>query len=291
MIIICLKGGLGNQLFQYAAARSLAHIHKTAVKLDTTAYYYGGPRQFELSHFNIQENIAVAAEIEKLTEARQNRLQKSFYSLLHSHSKLSPNHIRYNKPQYKADFFKLSDNIYLEGYWLSEKYFSNIKDIIRQEFTFKEKPDDKNQKLADNITAVNSVSIHIRRGDYTEDSKAVQSHGICSVQYYRDCIEYITKKVENPHFFIFSDRPEWSKDILKLSYPATYISQNFGEKDYEDMRIMSLCKHNIIANSTFSWWAAWLNSNPQKIVLAPQKWFADKKFNIDDIVPAGWIKK
>jgi hypothetical protein len=291
MIIVCLKGGLGNQLFQYAAGRQLAYIHNTIVKLDTTAYYYGGPRQFELSHFNIQENIAVTAEIEKLTEARQNKLQKSFYSLLHSHSKLSPNHIRYNKTQYKADFSKLPDNIYLEGYWPSEKYFNDIKDIIRREFTFKEAPDETNQKLADQITAVNSVSLHIRRGDYTEDPKAAQSHVLCSVQYYRDCIEYIIQKVNNPYFFIFSDQPDWSRNNLKLSHPAVYISHNTASKDYEDMRLMSLCKHNITANSTFSWWAAWLNSNPQKIVLAPQKWFADKKFNIDDIIPAGWIIK
>jgi hypothetical protein len=291
MIIVGLKGGLGNQLFQYAAGRQLAHIHNTIVKLDTTAYYYGGPRQFELSHFNIQENIAVTAEIKKLTEVKQNRLQKSFYSLLHSHSKLSPNYIKYNKIPYKAAFFKLLDNIYLEGYWSSEKYFNDIRDIIRREFTFKEAPDKTNQKFADQISAVNSVSLHIRRGDYAEDPKAAQSHGLCSVQYYRDCIEYIIQKVDNPHFFIFSDHPDWSRNNLKLSHPAVYISHNTASKDYEDMRLMSLCKHNIIANSTFSWWAAWLNSNPQKIVLAPQKWFADKKFNIDDIIPAGWIIK
>jgi hypothetical protein len=291
MIIVYLKGGLGNQLFQYAAGRQLAHIHNTTLKLDTTAYYYGGPRRYELYHFNIQENVAVTEEIRKLTDVTQNKFQKLFHILTHSHDAISSTHIRYNKALYKADFFKLPDNIYLEGYWLSEKYFSNIKDIIRREFAFREKSDEKNQELADSITAVNSVSVHIRRGDFTEDAKAAQSHGICPVQYYRYCIDYITKKIENPHFFIFSDRPEQSKNLLKLSYPATYINQNSGEKDYEDMRLMSLCKHNIIANSSFSWWAAWLNANPQKIVLAPQKWFADKKFKIDDIIPAGWIIK
>ena len=291
MIIVGLKGGLGNQLFQYAAGRQLAHIHNTIVKLDTTAYYYGGPRQFELSHFNIQENIAVTAEIKKLTEVKQNRLQKLFYPLLHSHPKLSPNHIKYNKIPYKAAFFKLPDNIYLEGYWSSEKYFNDINDIIHLEFTFKKPLDETNQKFAEQITAVNSVSLHIRRGDYTEDSKAAQSHGLCSMQYYRDCIEYIIQKVNTPYFFIFSDRPDWVRNNLRLSHPAVYISHNAGSKDYEDMRLMSLCKHNIIANSTFSWWAAWLNSNPQKIILAPKKWFADKKFNIDDIIPAGWIIK
>ncbi|MGB8227453.1 MAG: hypothetical protein WCE45_11415, partial [Sedimentisphaerales bacterium] len=117
MIIVCLKGGLGNQLLQYAAGRQLAYIHNTIVKLDTTAYYYGGPRRFELSHFNIQENVAVTAEIRKLTNVKQNKLQKLFHVLTHGHAALSPTHIRYNKALYKADFFKLPDNIYLEGYW------------------------------------------------------------------------------------------------------------------------------------------------------------------------------
>jgi len=178
MIIVCLKGGLGNQLFQYAAGRQLAHIHNTIIKLDTTAYYYGGPRRFELSHFNIQENVAVTEEIKMLTDVKQNRLQRLFHALTHSHAAVSPTHIIYNKAIYNPDFFKLPDNIYLEGYWPSEKYFSNIKDIIRREFTFKKAPDEANRKLAEQIAAVNSVSIHIRRGDLTEDAKAAQSHGI-----------------------------------------------------------------------------------------------------------------
>jgi hypothetical protein len=290
MIMVYLKGGLGNQLFQYAAARSLAHIHKTIVKLDTTAYYHGGPRQYELCHFNIQENVANPWEINKLIKAKQNRFQKLLHLLLYSHPKLSPNHVKYNKIQYNPGFFQLPDNIYLEGYWPSENYFGNIKDIIRREFTFKQPLDETNQKLADQIAAANSVSIHIRHGDYSADPKATQSHGLCSMQYYHDCIKYITQKVDNPYFFVFSDQPDWCKDNLKLSHPAVYISHNTGLKSCEDMRLMSLCKHNITANSTFSWWAAWLNSNPQKIVFAPEKWFADKNFNIDDIIPAGWIK-
>jgi virulence-associated protein VapD len=290
MIIVCLKGGLGNQLFQYAAGRQLAHIHNTIVKLDTTAYYYGGPRQFELRHFNIQENIATSQEIKKLTEVRQNRLQKLLHTILYNHPKLSPNHFRYNKTQYKADFLKLPDNIYLEGYWQSEKYFSDIKDILRQEFTFKQTPDETSQKLTNQITRVNSVSIHVRRGDYVEDSKAAQSHSLCQMQYYYDCIKYITQKVNNPHFFIFSDDIDWCRNNLKVLNDVKYVAHNRSDKAYEDLRLMSLCRHHIIANSSFSWWGAWLSTNNDKIVFAPKKWFASKNFNIDDIVPTGWIK-
>ena len=290
MIIVHLKGGLGNQLFQYAAGRTLAYIHNTVLKLDTTAYYYGGPRQFELYHFNIQENIAVTAEVQKLTEVKQNRLQKLLHSLMHSHPKLSLNHFRYNKMQYNPDFLKLPDNVYLEGYWLSEKYFSDIKDIIRREFTFKHPPDETNRKLADHISAANSVSIHIRLGDYITDLKTGQTHGICGLDYYHKSIEELSSKINQPHFFVFSDNMDWCRNKLKVKYPVNYVDHNPPDRACEDLRLMSLCKHHIIANSTFSWWGAWLAANKNKMVFAPEKWFARDDINTDEILPNDWIR-
>jgi len=291
MIIVKLKGGPGNQLFQYAAARSLAHIHNTTVKLDTTAYYYGGPRQFELCHFNIQENIATSWEIKKLTEVRQNRIQKLFHILIHNHPKLSPNHVRYNKVQYNADFFKLPDNIYLEGYFQSEKYFINIADIIRSEFTVKNELASKNKNVAEIIQDTQSVSICVRRGDYVTDPKANKTHGICSLDYYYRCIEQINQNIKYPHFFVFSDDIEWCKSNLKIGFPVVFVDHNGTDKAYENLRLISFCKHNIIANSTFSWWGAWLNPNKDKLVLAPRKWLARKDKNSKDIIPSQWIAK
>ena len=135
-----------------------------------------------------------------------------------------------------------------------------------------------------------SVCIHIRRGDYVEDIITNQFHGVCNLDYYYRSIEYIASKIKNPYFFVFSDDPLWVKQNLILKYPCDYIDQNFGKKDYEDMRVISKCKHNIIANSSFSWWGAWLNINPNKIVIAPKNWFKSKAINTKDLIPESWFK-
>ncbi|PKL51071.1 MAG: hypothetical protein CVV39_00565 [Planctomycetes bacterium HGW-Planctomycetes-1] len=289
MIIVYLKGGLGNQLFQYAAARSLAHKHNTIVKLDTTAYYYGGPRQYELYHFNIQENVAVTAEIRKLTDVKQNKFQKLLFALLHNRSPLSAHHIRYNKALYKADFFNLPDNIYLEGYFQSEKYFINIADIIRDEFKVKYELTGKNKEIAELMTNIQSVNICVRRGDFITDDKANQKHGVCGLDYYYRCIEQLVKKVKNPHFFVFSNDFDWCRDNLKIQYPVNYIDHQ-QDKAYEDLRLMSFCKHHIIGNSTFHWWGAWLAPYSDKLVFAPKKWFLKDNCQVDELIPDSWLK-
>ena len=141
------------------------------------------------------------------------------------------------------------------------------------------------------IADSNSVSIHIRRGDYVADPTMYTSHGTCDIDYYNRCVESLTEKVKDTSFFVFSDDPQWSRDSLKLQYPAIFVDHNDMEHGYEDMRLMSQCKHNIIANSSFSWWGAWLNNNENKIVLAPEKWFAKKTYIINDMIPVQWVKK
>lgn len=289
MIIAALKGGLGNQLFQYAAARSLAHIHKTIVKLDTTAYYYGGPRQYELCHFNIQENIVQTSEITKFTKIKQNRFQKLFHTFLHNRPKLSPHHIRYNKIRFYKDFFNLPDNIYLEGYFQSEKYFINIADIIRDEFKAKNELTGKNKEIAGLMQNVQSVNLCVRRGDYVTNPKANQKHGICSLDYYYRCIEMVSKKTKSPHFFVFSNDIDWCRDNLKIEYPVHYIDHQ-QDKACEDLRLMSFCKYHIIANSTFHWWGAWLAPYKDKIVFATENWFARSDINSEGMIPDNWIK-
>jgi hypothetical protein len=289
MIIVYLKGGLGNQLFQYAAARSLASIHNTIVKLDTTAYYYGGPRQYELCHFNIQENIAQTPEILKFTEVKQNKFQKLLHAFLHNRSPLSPNHIRYNKTKFYRNFFDLPDNIYLEGYFQSEKYFISIADIIRDEFKVKYELTGKNKEIAELMTNSQSVNICVRRGDFVTDDKANQKHGVCGLDYYYRCIEIISEKVKKPHFFVFSNDFDWCRDNLKIQYPVNYIDHQ-QDKACEDLRLMTFCKHHIIANSTFNWWGAWLAPYKDRLVFAPEKWFARSDLSTEGIVPDNWIK-
>ena len=176
---------------------------------------------------------------------------------------------------------------YYIGYWQSEKFFKDISDEIRKDFSFPKFTSEKNLEILKLIKSYNSVSIHIRRGDYLQNRGF---NGLAPLEYYQKAIEYIKNKIENPHFFIFSNDIEWCRKNLSIEN-SYYIDWNRGEESYRDMQLMSLCKHNIIPNSTFSWWGAWLNKNPNKIVIAPEKWFNDC-VNIDysNIVPETWIK-
>lgn len=294
MIIIKLRGGLGNQIFQYSAGRRASHINKTLLKLDTSGFKNQKgmtKREYLLSCFNIKENFANEKEITKLKSVGKNKLSRC---LLRFISFFTP----YNKRSYIAEKYfhfdpsilNISDNSYLDGYWASERYFKDIENIIRKEFTFKLKPDSENKKLIEKIKNSMSVSIHVRRGDYISVNKTHGCHGVCNSDYYKKAIKLIAVKVKNPYFFIFSDDPGWVKQNLHLEFPCIYVDYNVGKKDYEDMRLMSKCRHNIIANSSFSWWGAWLNKNKNKVVIVPKRWFKDESLNTKDLLPKDWIK-
>lgn len=290
MIITKLIGGLGNQMFQYAAGRRAAYVNNTALKLDISGYENQvgiTPREYMLHIFNIKEDFATEKEINKLKK-RINFIQKKL-------NKIHPvfanqTYIKDKGYNFDSDILNISDNSYLEGYWGSEKYFKDSEEIIRKDFTFKNKPDVVNKKMITRIKNCESVSIHIRRGDYVRDKKTHDFHGVCGLDYYRRALEYMTRKVKKPYFFVFSDDIKWAKQNLILKYSCVYVDHNIGKKDYEDMRLMSMCEHNIIANSSFSWWGAWLNNNPNKIVIAPKKWFANRAINTKDLIPNTWIQ-
>jgi Glycosyl transferase family 11 len=290
MIIVKLKGGLGNQMFQYAVGRHLAEVHNAELKMDISAYDYDGPIEYALEPFNVQESFATQNEVKKLTEAKQNSFANRLHNMLHRHQKKPHSFIQWNKIGYNPNILKLSDGVYLEGYWQSEKYFVDIKHIIRNEFAIKETQTGKNREIAEHIMSSESVSLHVRRGDYVDSQSVGNNQDPCSLDYYYSCIDNILQKVNNPVFFVFSDDIQWCRDSLKLSDTAVYVDHNDFDKGYEDMRLMSQCRHNIIANSTFSWWAAWLNNNENKIILAPKKWFTKKTYTTDDLIPARWIK-
>jgi hypothetical protein len=289
MIITKLIGGLGNQMFQYAAGRRAAYANDTLLKLDITGYENQGgmtPREYVLNVFEIKEDFAEESEIIKLKDI--SIIKKLFNKIWPLFQNAS--YIREKFSYFDPKILKINDNSYLDGYWGSEKYFIDIEKIIRKEFTFKNRPDSVNQKMISRINDCNSVSIHIRRGDYVKDKKTNIFHGVCNLKYYLISVALITNRVNNPKFFIFSDDPLWARQNLHLEFPSVYIDHNVGRKDYEDMRLMSKCKHNIVANSSFSWWGAWLNQNPNKIVVAPKKWFRDKSIDTKDLIPESWIK-
>lgn len=282
MIITKLIGGIGNQMYQYAFGKRTAYKNNTILKMDILGYQNQvglTPREYALHCFNIQENFATTFDIFLL---KKNNFFWKFFK---------------NKTYFKESHFyfdnrmlKIPNNSYLDGYWASEKYFKDIQHIIRKEFTYKKPLDNKNAKMSKIIKKNNSISLHIRRGDYVSVAVTNNTHGVCDLAYYKKAISYLSKQISKPHFFLFSDDIEWVKQNLKLEYPTYYIDFNTGQKSYNDMHLMSLCKHNIIANSSFSWWGAWLNSNKYKIVIAPKIWFKDASINTNDLIPNSWLK-
>jgi len=291
LIIVEIIGGLGNQMFQYAAAQAVAISRGVELKLDVSSFQnYKYHHGFELKRvFNVAGEIANPAEIRSILGWQNNRYaryltSKSFFSILRSRRKVVEPSFSY-WPKIEL----VPDNSYLTGYWQSEKYFKRIASKIRNEFTFRQQILGGNLELFNLISEVNSVSLHIRRGDYVTNQNAASIHGVCSIEYYLQAVEYIVNHIENPYFFIFSDDIEWAQSSLSINYPHKFVNENYGVESYNDMRLMSLCKHNIIANSSFSWWGGWLNNNKEKIVIAPKKWFAIE-INIDDLIPNDWIK-
>lgn len=268
-----MTGGLGNQMFQYAIGRVLALKNRTSLKLDLSNYTLNSlidtPRKYELDKFDLPISI----------------YKKNFLTL-----QFPPKIIHEISQAYDKSILNLKGNIKLIGYWQSEKYFSAYRDLIIKEFTFKTQPSGKNKKLLQDIIWENSIGVHVRRGDYVTIKTANECHGTCSLTYYEAAIKFIKQKVKNPIFYVFSDDIPWCKDNLIIEGKVVYIDHNHGENSWEDMRLMSHCKHNIIANSSFSWWSAWLNTNDTKIVIAPKLWFQARKMNSQSIVPQDWIK-
>lgn len=290
MIITRLLGGLGNQMFQYAAGRRLAHVLGVDLKLDISGFENYNLRRYSLGNFNVQENFASAEEIAASRIFKRGIVERVLAKVLCR----QPTYITERHSHFDPDILNLPDDVYLKGYWQSEKYFADIAEIIRREFTVKFPQTGKNKELAEMIASRESVSLHVRRGDYVSNPKINREYGACEPDYYLRCVEQLTQTVKNPHFFVFSDDSEWSRDNLKQTCPATFVDHNKADKNYEDLRLMSQCKHHIIANSSFSWWGAWLNPKKDKIVFAPKQWFNKEQFafrRIDDLLPATWIRR
>lgn len=298
MIIINITGGLGNQMFEYATGLALSKFFDTNLKLDLNSLENRAPRtgftfrSFELEEvFGIkQTNRATPKELQAVFDMPFGRKEELIHFLKYQITKYSI------IDEYRLgfgfhDLKKIAKkNSYLNGKFQSEKYFSNYHLDIKKAFTFTAFIKEKNIKYHNLITNSNSVCLHIRRGDYANDPSINQHHGTCDLTYYENAISFISSKLADPYYFIFTDDHNWVKQNLKISSNHYFIEGNFGKNSYRDMQLMSICKHHIIANSTFSWWGAWLATNPEKIVIAPKKWFRDKNISSKDIIPSNWLK-
>jgi hypothetical protein len=293
MIIVRLWGGLGNQMFQYAAARRLAHANRTELLLD--AAWFGNAaagdtaRRYELSIFAIAERFAAPSQVRALRGYDIQRWPRLAKRLLRAYGyRERESWARERHYHFDPAVLRLGDGVYLDGYWQSERYFQDAADLIRTEFAFRPSPAPDNAALLEVIAGCEAVSLHVRRGDYVANARTAHYHGVCGLDYYARCVDAIAGLVASPHFFVFSDDPAWVRDNLKLPFPATHVTHNGPERAYEDLRLMSACRHNIIANSSFSWWGAWLNDTPVKIVIAPKQWFRDDSVDTADLIPERW---
>lgn len=283
-------------MFQYAAARRLALIHGTELKIDLSwlnrCPVYATPRRYELDHLSVTENIATPSEISMLNRTfrgfSKNRFIRLFFNPALAGS--NPRVFKESYFQFNPVLLDAPDNAYLDGYWQSEKYFLDAADIIRKDFVLKREPDVQSELLAESITRVQAVSVHVRRGDYVSNPSISSYHGACPSTYYNSAMELIVQKTNDPHFFVFSDDIHWCRNNISVSFPLTFVDHNGPADAHVDLWLMRLCRHHIIANSTLSWWGAWLNPRPDKIAIAPFNWFNDPSIDTSDLIPASWLR-
>lgn len=293
--IVKLNGGLGNQMFQFAFSYALAK--KTGAEILYDYSYFSETdnelariRNYELAAFNLECPEAGGNDIDLIVPEDARKLYEKFLGDVFKIKKFAPqkNMVRQSDAYKYSKRFSDPKMYYYEGYYQNEKFFKEYRNELIECFSIKGELDEKNQSVIDAINSTESVSLHIRRGDYVTLQCSKDFHGLCPLDYYQKAIEYIAKKVKKPHFYLFSDDIDWIVKNLKIDYPYTIINFN-QDKGWLDLNLMKNCKHNVIANSSFSWWAAWLNENPEKIVIAPKNWVAKKNVKCD-IVPKDWVK-
>ena len=288
MVLVQLNGGLGNQLFQYALGRRIAIDRGVELRFETAAFEIQN-REYKLHHFNVKGSPASMNEIERFIRREQNpwllmvsqlwNAKKRYYRRIIVDEQAVP---------FDKNILKVSEDVFLRGYWQSEKYFKAIEPVLREDLTLKTPPSGLNPGLAQQIRSCTAISLHVRRGDYVTDSATNQTHGALSVEYYQTAADVILRCIPDATFFIFSDDIPWTKENLNIKSPTIFVNHNDEMTDYEDLRLMSLCRHHVIANSSFSWWGAWLNPNRKKMVIAPKKWYS---IDVDtkDLIPEDWM--
>lgn len=293
MIIAKLSGGLGNQMFQYAFGRRLSLKNNTPLKLDVSELSMPlkgeyTPREYGLNVFSINASIAQEDELKKYSKTKFEKIID--FSLLHLPININKLYVREPYFHFFKRALKAPKDSYLDGYWQSEKYFTEIRNTLLNDYSLSAEVSEKTAQLAKEIQNCNSVSIHVRRGDYISIASNSGLYEVCDVKYFMTAMDKISAVISNPKFYIFSDDSEWFRQNVKTNYLVEFVTHNSGKDSFQDIYLMSLCKHNIIANSSFSWWGAWLNKNPQKCVIAPERWFKSNSKDSRDLIPETWIK-
>ena len=290
MIVTELMGGMGNQMFQYALGRHLSIKYNTDLVLDKDFLLDRTPKQdfvfrdYDLDIFNVREKFA-SDRVSKTYGINKASKRKNIIDKIITPPKLK--YIKEERFEFDSLLFNIGDDVYLNGYWQSEKYFREVEHIIREDFTFKTGISEKANELGTKISNSNAVCINVRRGDFVNHPVL----GSVDTEYYTSAFRYIEKEIISPVIYIFSDEIDWCKEHLKFDCESHYVSHEYAGKKFRDyFELMIKCKYFIIPNSTFAWWAAWLCTYPEKIVVAPKVWFKNSNWNYQDVVPENWIK-
>ena len=290
-VIARIEGGLGNQLFQYAAARSLADRLGCDLALDIRGLDENGDRPYQLDLYRIRASVVSSQLLQGLPEIRSSRwgrIRSSFSQLapaIFSFPMFWPRSFAFD-----PRFDQISRPVCLVGYWQSEKYFASNRDRLLPDLQL-QTPLSAQTPFLDEILSTRSVALHIRRGDYVSNASAAQFHGLCDMAYYVAAIEVLKARFSDIQVFVFSDDPNWARVNLKLNAPMHYVDTNPSDQGHIDLELMRQCRHHVIANSSFSWWGAWLCSSHDQVVYAPSRWFADLNVDTSDVIPSRWISK
>ena len=283
VIIIEVAGGLGNQMFQYALYTKFLSMGKEA-KLDIFSYRNKDSMPFELDIFHLKyetdtefaRSLYVNERMRKITNKWRNLSGKEGRTVYNEKLDVG----------YQPEILNM-DEVYLSGYWQCEKYFLDMKEEIRKQFCFPKPQKKECLEMERRILETPSTAIHIRRGDYLLPENDAKYGGICTINYYRKAMAYIRSLNPKTEFYIFTNDYEWTRENI-CEENATIVTCNTGKDSFYDMYLMSLCQNNIIANSSFSWWAAWLNRHENKKVVSPHRWF--KHLDVSDAICEDWIR-
>ena len=290
MVTVKLKGGMGNQMFQYAIGRALSLRYNVPLGLDLSFLLDTTPRlkftfrNYDLDVFNINAEIVQSSKIPFVNRMVKGKIGQAFDILRRflSFDKGVEKSFNFN-----SLIFNIGPNAYLDGYWQSPKYFESIEDIIRKDFTLKSELPINIRNLMEVIEKENSVCIHVRRGDYVGN----KAHEVVGSEYYDKAIEKMRSLTKIDKIYVFSDDIKWCEENMKFEYPVMFVGDEYaGQKAEGHLMLMKSCRNFIIPNSTFSWWGAWLGDSKDKIVVAPKQWFGGESMSSEDLIPKEWIR-
>lgn len=282
MIVARIVGGLGNQMFQYAAAKALAARHGVELRLDIRDFNHYDLHGYGLPKLRVD---ALAAQSEDLSPypAWKRRI------LSRLPTGLSRRYFKERAFGYHPAWQRLGPSAYLDGYFQSERFFGTVADELRSEFVPAVRSRHAENTIVDQFGKQESVALHVRRGDYVTDSRTLAVHGVCGIDYYRRAVQLILERIASPRFHLFSNDIVWALENLGLPDDTLCVDWNSDEPEW-DLHLMSRCRHHVIANSSFSWWGAWLATHENQMVICPEPWFNDPRLSAEDLIPARWTR-